>query len=118
MLIIYMASELHEAAVHSLYAILVKAMESQEEVYGNELDWVITTNLSTRLEDNEYDRSIKSCLKFVGNMTIVNEYGESISVFEFTLTQSCFDAIHKIWKILVCNPLTLAGVVISLNKYP
>jgi hypothetical protein len=101
-----MASELHEAAVRSLYAILVKAMESQEEVYGNELDWVITTNLSTRLEDNEYDRSIKSCSKFVGDITVVNEYGESILVIEFALTQSRVDAIRKIRKILARNPST------------
>jgi hypothetical protein len=69
-LVIYMSLGSHEAAVDKIYITIHNAMKSQKEMCGDELDWILARNLSTRLEDNEFDRSFVSQSSFVGDITM------------------------------------------------
>jgi hypothetical protein len=117
-LVIYTSLGSHEAAVDKIYITIHNAMKSQKEMCGDELDWILTRNLSTRLEDNEFDRSFVSQSSFVSDITIVNEYGDTLAVFEIAGSQSRSAAVAKVQKILARNPSTLVAVVISLDEYP
>jgi hypothetical protein len=48
----------------------------------------------------------------------VNEYGDTLAVFEIARSQSRSAAVAKVQKILARNPSTLVAVVISLDEYP
>ncbi|KIM75538.1 hypothetical protein PILCRDRAFT_13457 [Piloderma croceum F 1598] len=117
-LVIYVASGIHASAVLNFYHILNSAMKSQEEMCGDELDWIISINSSFWIEDNEFDRSIKSGSTFVANIIIKNQWGESVFVVEIAFSQCCSNAIAKVQKIFTRNPLMLAAVVISLDESP
>lgn len=111
-----MPGKTHEAVARHAADVFGDAMKRQEQLANHvELEWDLGGNLESWLEGGDHPTSTS---KYIADMTIENDFNETLAFVEVTQAQPRKDGLDKVATRFASNPDLLGACVISIKENP